>query len=171
MPCPRIVEVCALFPKVGREGVAPGGRVAACQSADPARWEPYHLSRESAESHVERRCRVVGWPGSAVCQPGRRTIRHGRAGCASTQSPLLPGAVGNTARCAGGWKRWRSRIRELRGGDPHTRRSNEMAELLLGGYPRSGHWRPDIAPTCGWFLHGRGISSSGPYSNRREPRG
>ena len=130
MPCPRIAEVCELFPTVGREGVAPGGRVAACQSADPARWEPYHLLRESGESHAGRRCRVVDWPGSAVCRPGRRTIRHGRAGCASTQCPLLPGTVGNTARCAGGWKRWRSRIRELRGGDPHTRRSNSMAELL-----------------------------------------
>ena len=171
MPCLRIAEVCELFLTVGRAGVAPGDRVAACQSADPAQWEPYHLLRESGESHAERRCRVVDWPGSAVCRLGRRTIRHGRAGCAATQCPLLPGAVGNTARCAGGWKRWRSRIRELRGGDRHTRRSNSLAELLLGGHPRSGHWRPDIAPACGWFLHGRAISSSGPYNNRREPRG
>src|ERR1022692_310717 len=51
MSCPWIAEVCEPFPTVWREGVAPGGRVAACQSADPARWEPYHLSRESAESH------------------------------------------------------------------------------------------------------------------------
>src|SRR5579864_2872188 len=76
MPCPRIAEVCELFPTVGREGVAPGGRVAACQSADPARWEPCHLLRESGESHAGRRCRVVGWPGSTVCRPGRHTIRQ-----------------------------------------------------------------------------------------------
>ncbi len=157
--------MCEPFATVGREGVAPGGRVAACRSGGPARWEPYHLSRESGENHAGRGCHVVDWPGSAVCRPGRRAIRHGRAGCASTQCPLLPSAVGNTARCAGGWKRWRSRILELRGGDPHSRRSNPMAELrLIGGHLRSGHWRPDIAPACVWFLHGRGISSSGPYS-------
>src|SRR5450432_3255745 len=172
MPCLWIAEVCKPFPTVEREGVAPGGRVAACRSGDPARREPYHLSRESGESHAGRRCCVVDWPGSAVCRHGRCRIRYDRDGCASTQCPLLTGAVGNTARCAGGWKRWRSRIRELRGGDPHTRRSNSMAELLLlDGHPRLGHWRPDIAPACGWFLHGRDTSSSGPYSNRREPRG
>src|SRR5438034_277601 len=89
---PRIAAVCEPFPTVWHEGVAPGGRVAACRSGGPGRRAPYHLSRESAESHARRRCRVVDWPGSAVCRPGRRTIRHGRAGCASTQCPLLPGA-------------------------------------------------------------------------------
>jgi hypothetical protein len=58
----------------------------------------------------------------------------------------LPGAVGNTAQRADGWKLW-GRTRECRGGDPHTLRSNSMAEkLLLGSHPRSGHWRREIAP-------------------------
>jgi hypothetical protein len=172
MPCPRIAEVCELFPTVGREEVAPAVESRRVNlPIQPGR--SLTICRKKAQkSHAGRRCRVGDRPGSAVCRPGRRTIRHSRAGCASAQCPPLPGAVGNTARCAGNWKRWRSRIRELRGGDPHTRRSNSMAELLLhGGHPRSGHRRPDIALACGWFLHGRGISASGPYSNRRESRG
>src|SRR5260370_31070188 len=103
MPCPRIAEVCELFPTVGGEGVAAGGRVVACQSADPARWEPYHLLRESGESLADRRCRVVGWPGSAVCRPGRRTIRYGRGGGASTPAPLPPESVGKKPPCGRGW--------------------------------------------------------------------
>ena len=46
-PCPWIAKVSELFPTGGREGVAPGGRAAACRSGDPARWAPCHPWRGS----------------------------------------------------------------------------------------------------------------------------